>query len=565
MKLTPEQELIINSSGNIKINAVAGSGKTTTVIEYARTRPSDSKILYLAFNRSVKLEAQDKFAKKGLQNVSVETAHSLAYKKIVFKHNYKVRNESYKTHEIVELLGLTGEGEKYAEFIIANHINKLFSYFCNSDKQKVQELKYLDLITDRKAYAFVKKFYNYIENKAQTLLSKMDNGDIEITHDFYLKKFQLSNPKLDFDYILFDEGQDASPAMLDVFSKQKAIKVIVGDTHQQIYGWRHAVNSLEQFNFQTLRLSTSFRFSHPIANLATQILEWKSHLKQHKTVRITGKGISKEFKSKAIIARTNLGLLIKAIEYTTEKKNIKHIYFEGNINSYIYADEGASLYDVLNLHAGKTHLIRDKMIKTMKDINELEEYIEKTEDVQLSTMVEIVKNYGSRIPGILKSIKEKHVGDTEKHKAQLIFSTVHRSKGMEYDAIQLADDFITEEKIENRKIDSKGRELNTDKLNEEINLLYVAITRTKNSIHIPESMLPAGFPPSPQIHVMKPEPEESASKEKKSFSVNQIRVKRKDAVPCSNHYYQARRHPLLLKADFPFGPVFRIGVTEPKI
>ena len=61
MNLTPEQKLIINSSGNIKINAVAGSGKTTTIVEYAKTRPTKSKILYLAFNKSVKLEAIKKF------------------------------------------------------------------------------------------------------------------------------------------------------------------------------------------------------------------------------------------------------------------------------------------------------------------------------------------------------------------------------------------------------------------------------------------------------------------------------------------------------------------------
>ncbi|MFN3694774.1 MAG: UvrD-helicase domain-containing protein, partial [Ignavibacterium sp.] len=80
MKLTQEQYDIINSSGDIKINAVAGSGKTTTIIEYSKSRPKKSKILYLAFNRSVKTEAEQKFASLGLDNVKVETAHSLAYK-----------------------------------------------------------------------------------------------------------------------------------------------------------------------------------------------------------------------------------------------------------------------------------------------------------------------------------------------------------------------------------------------------------------------------------------------------------------------------------------------------
>lgn len=53
-----------------------------------------------------------------------------------------------------------------------------------------------------------------------------------------------------------------------------------------------------------------------------------------------------------------------------------------NINSYTYADEGASLYDVLNLYNGKRHLIKDSLIRAMKDINELENYIKETEDPQ---------------------------------------------------------------------------------------------------------------------------------------------------------------------------------------
>lgn len=539
MELTKQQYDIINSTGNIKINAVAGSGKTTTIIEYAKTRPKNSKILYLAFNKSVKLEAIKKFKEKGISNVKIETAHSLAYKNIVFQNDYKIRHQGYKTHEITELLKLKGNGEKLAEFIIANHINKFITYFCNSDKSKVQDLNYLEVVSDDKAKTFVTTFYDYIENQSRLLLSKMDKGEIEITHDFYLKKFQLSNPKLDFDYILFDEGQDASPTMLDVFFKQKATKVIVGDSHQQIYGWRYAVNSLEKTDFKTYQLTTSFRFSQDIADLGMEVLKWKNHLFEYKPVAITGKGINKEHKVKAVLARTNLGLLLKAIEYVTEKKKIKHIYFEGNINSYTYADEGASLYDILNLYNGKRRLIKDKLIKEMKDLEELKEYIEKTEDVQLGLMIEIVKEYGNEIPKILKQIKSKHVDNDEKEKAEMIFSTVHRCKGMEYDAIQIVNDFITEEKIEKINTDNKKEELIISKLNEEINLLYVAITRTRNSIHIPETLMPKDFPNSSKIHKMRVESEGESqiiqyenlndSIQGMSNPYDQIREKHKDA------------------------------------
>ena len=82
MKFTLQQQTILASEGNIKINAVAGSGKTTTVIEYAKTKPAHAKILYLAFNKSVKLEAEQKFAQHKLLTVRIETAHSLAFRHI---------------------------------------------------------------------------------------------------------------------------------------------------------------------------------------------------------------------------------------------------------------------------------------------------------------------------------------------------------------------------------------------------------------------------------------------------------------------------------------------------
>ncbi len=542
MELTEEQKIIIGSSGNIRINAVAGSGKTTTIIEYARTRPKGSRILYLAFNRSVKLEAAKRFAAQGLHNVKVETAHSLAYRKIVYAHGYQVNAQGYKSNEIVDLLKITTGGEKHTQYILANHINKCFSLYCNSDRSTVDEIDYLHTVTDPKARALVSVYLPYIINHTKLLFRKMEQGDIGITHDFYLKKFQLSQPRLDYDQVLFDEGQDASAAMLHVFMNQDCTRLIVGDTHQQIYGWRYAVNSLERTDFPTYQLSHSFRFGKEIAGLAMTILGYKStHLNMPGTTSILGCGNCQEERSKVLIARTNLGLLMKAIEYVTEKDRTGGIYFEGNIHSYTYADDGASLYDVLNLFNGNHHQVRDKMIREMQDISDLEEYIRKTEDVQLGMMVEIVKKYGNSIPSILKKIKDRHVPDEHKDKAALVFSTVHRCKGMEYDCVELAEDFITEEKLKKFSADQKEDPFTRARLNEEINLLYVAVTRTKNVLSIPESLLPPSIPECPQIKLIKkPRAEEISAapsfleslrkrKEGRAYIVDELRLTHRGA------------------------------------
>lgn len=498
MELTSEQQAIIASQGHVKINAVAGSGKTTTLIAYAKSRPSHSRILYLAFNKSVKLEAAKRFAAEGLPQVQVETAHSLAYRHIVFAHGYKVRRMDYGTGEIAKMLQLDHLGQKHTQYVLANHVKRCAAMFCQSQNSRVQELNYPATLSDTNAREFAEQHAEDILRYTRMLLGKMDKGEIEVTHDFYLKKFQLSLPVLPYDYLLFDEGQDASPVMLDIFLRQPGTQVIVGDMHQQIYGWRYAVNALEQINFPSYLLSASYRFGDSIAQLAQEIIAIKKHIGRYSPLRIQGKGTGSKDGTHAIIARSNLGLLFKAIEYVTEQRKAKRIYFEGNFNSYLYADEGASLYDVLNLYNGKRNLIRDPLIAGMKNMDELTDYIQKTEDVQLAMMVQIVHEYGNEIPDILKEIKEKHVADENKHDAEVIFSTTHRCKGMEYDTVHLVNDFITEEKL--KKLQEKPDEsLTAERLNEEINLLYVAITRTRHTLEIPENLLPAHYPSSPAI------------------------------------------------------------------
>ena len=501
MILTEEQKAILATNTDIAVNAVAGSGKTSTMIEYAASRPPGSRILYLAFNKSVKMEASRKFTERGLNNVRVETAHSLAYRYIMRDSKYSLSSQGYKTHQIAEILSLSGDGARHSEFILANHISKFITYFCNSDKAKVQDLNYLDTVKEANAKKFVHAFYRVIEEGTRHFLAKMDKAEIEITHDFYLKKFQLSAPVLPYDYILFDEGQDASAAMLDVFLKQPAIKVIVGDTHQQIYGWRYAINSLSKTPFATLNLSTSFRFPADIAALAMGVLSMKDKLGTNKPIPITGKGKTTKTVTKATIGRTNLGLLLNAINYITDNRKVKHIYFEGNIHSYTYADEGASLYDVLSLYNGSRDRIRDKLIGSMNTMNELEEYIESTEDAQLGMMMEIVNEYGNEIPRILKNLKDLHTGDEDRSKAEMIFSTVHRAKGMEYDTVHLVNDFISEQKLDRVIKEAEAEKQTPDKakLNEEINLLYVAVTRTRHKLYVPDSLVPADLPASAHI------------------------------------------------------------------
>lgn len=505
MQPTVQQQAILQTNGDLVINAVAGSGKTTTLMEYAKTRPANSRILYLAFNKTVKTEAQHKFAAANLTNVKVETAHSLAFDHIVKFSPYKVV-QGYKSHEWLDLLNID-TGDRHTDYIIASHINKCISFFCNSKAAKVQELDYAATIADPKARTFVNNFYSLIERFTREALAKMEKGEIAITHDFYLKKFQLAKPRLPYDYILFDEGQDASAAMLDVFLHQPATKIIVGDMHQQIYGWRYAINSLQQVDFDKLHLTQSFRFDEEIALVANRILAWKKHLQLPPAEKIIGAGQPGVVISQATLGRTNLQLLLNAIVQV--QQGLSKLHFEGNINSYTFADEGASLYDILNLHSGKKSQVKDKLIAEMKSMQELEDYIEKTEDHSMGLMVEIVKQYGNQLPALISDLKSKHTAMREE--AEMVFSTVHRCKGMEYDSVTLLNDFISEDKLQKAVVQESAtpdKALAYGRLAEEVNLLYVAATRAKSRLAMPPEINPLQslvlaptptLPPSPPM------------------------------------------------------------------
>jgi len=84
--------------------------------------------------------------------------------------------------------------------------------------------------------------------------------------------------------------------------------------------------------------------------------------------------------------------------------------------------------------------VKDKLIRSMRNFAELVEYIDKTADRQLGMLIEIVREYGNDIPDIIESLKAKHVEN--KDEAQILFSTIHRCKAMEYDTLQLVNDFI---------------------------------------------------------------------------------------------------------------------------
>ena len=82
LSLSEEQQTILNyikQGYNIKVDAVAGSGKSTTVLSIAKENP-DKKVLQLTYNSSLRAEIKEKVRIHELKNLTIHTYHSLAVK-----------------------------------------------------------------------------------------------------------------------------------------------------------------------------------------------------------------------------------------------------------------------------------------------------------------------------------------------------------------------------------------------------------------------------------------------------------------------------------------------------
>jgi hypothetical protein len=108
-----EQLTIIESlqHNNIIVDAVAGSGKTTTILHIAKRYP-DLKILLLTYNAKLKLESRNKAQTLGLTNIEIHSYHAFCVKyydkacftdaKIIkiLKRNHNNHNNHKEKHTI---------------------------------------------------------------------------------------------------------------------------------------------------------------------------------------------------------------------------------------------------------------------------------------------------------------------------------------------------------------------------------------------------------------------------------------------------------------------------------
>lgn len=424
--------------------------------------------------------------------MEISTIHSFAYKKMK-KINFNLCFE-LKQSIIIKLLKqieekINSNKKIYLNLEYIEILKDFVNFYCNSSIIEIN--KHL-LNTYKKKSKFTLKFIKLInENETiilmhlKYILSSMKNKTIDCIHDFYLKLFYITyknkNFTFPYDLILIDEAQDISDVMLAITELFKCNRIFVGDCFQQIYSFRYTNNILKNINLPEYKLSHSFRFSNSYAFFLKKKLNYyykkysndKLELYGNNDYTCFNKNCIDTTKQFAIISRTTFGLLNQTIDYL-HKEDIK-FYFEGGINGYSFMNQ--LVWSIFYLKENKKDKITNEEIKKFKDFNSLCDFSKKIKKQDYLNTIKIIKKFGKNIFNINKEIKKKITNN--KKEADIIFTTTHKAKGLEYNQVILCEDFIMKKDIAEYEKNS-----NFSKILEEINIFYVALTRAKNAISL---------------------------------------------------------------------------------
>lgn len=474
---TPEQDAIytaVEAGHDVVVAAGAGAGKTSTIVGIAE-RTEGSGML-VCFNAAPAKEAAAKLKGTGW---TARTAHSLAYGWMVrqpgLKNRFDAGRPDYKTVRTfvgARKFQLNGEHNLDA-FQIVGVVKEAHKKFCDSADPELNERHVRRAIPQLPEGVSPQPLINYVLPLAKRYSADAlsPTGTMEFFQQESLKSYQLSNPTLAINAIGYDEAQDANPVILDIVRNQRCQKIVVGDSNQQIYEWRGAVDALDRFaemdGVVTLGLTKSFRFGQAVADIANLFLTALDSRINGEPFRITG---NEKMDSKiqaietpnAVLCRSNAGCLEEAMSYLEDGKKVAIVGNGDDLRKF--ANGARELMTDPKSDGGRG--TNNPELSAFNNWDEVLEYVEQGEaDATFKRLVQLIGRLGvGTILHVLNSL-------VDEKNADVVISTAHKAKGREWGTVRIAADF-------------KPPEEDQEPSKSELRLAYVAVTRAMNELDL---------------------------------------------------------------------------------
>lgn len=483
MEYSPFQQAIFQyieaRDGNLIINAVAGAGKTFTIVNALRL--CQGKVLFLAFNKRIVEELNTKL-KAMLEHTTVKTFHSLGMSFITSWRRVQVDED--KVRKIIR----NSLGDRAKE-LYSGWLTRMVSL---AKQEGVGVL----IPNTPKSWSAIAEHYGVAldstdADEAEAIrygievleISNRDHKTIDFDDMIYWPLLFNLTTKFQFDWVFIDEAQDTNKVQISLL--RKVLKpggrlVAVGDPHQAIYGFRGADSSAmdsiaEVFGCKSLPLSISYRCSKAAGELAARFVPHFQVNSSNQQGVVADLDIQKEenlhyfTKNSAILCRNTAPLI--AMAYWLLRKKIPCKVLGREI--------GQGLISLIHKLVGKTKDV-DCLVNRLynfqqREVQKLLGQFKESQAQAVEDKCQSIQFFIDNLPEDDRTIDRLIAEIKELFKdgnGTLTLSTVHKAKGLEWDRV-----FVL-----NRELMPSRWAYKPWQKEQELNLQYVAYTRTKNEL-----------------------------------------------------------------------------------
>jgi len=413
-----------NQGQNLVVEALAGSGKTTTAVKLLQLIPKDEEVVFCAFNKHIATELQ----KRVPYNVRASTYHSLGLS--ICKESFG--NIEVKSNKVDILLQhyLDRYRYKFLYYPINRIVSLLKANLLEPTQDNIDDLAIFHNVELYEKHDVVYDAVNFImlESKKKTHIVDYD--------DMCWLPVILDLPSYQYDFMVIDELQDTNKVQIEL--AMKSVKnggrvVGVGDRFQSIYAFRGAdanaiPDLINRLNSDTLPLSITYRNPKLIVN---RVREKFPHIPLEAAEDAKDGEISIIDKPQAfeklqpgdmILCRTNAPLVEYAFSLIRNgiKANIRGRDIGKGLQALVNKMRSDDLYTTLARLAEYKNKEIAKLIASEKysAAQSIEDKIDTI--IAVSDGVNSVQELLQRIDSIFSDEKE-----------EVVLSSIHRAKGLE--------------------------------------------------------------------------------------------------------------------------------------
>lgn len=471
-------EEIVRRTNNILINAVAGSGKTTTIEAGVAFTSPNERIVFLAFNKAI----ADELARRVPSHVLAKTFHALGFAALR-SSGWRGEVDGRKLRTILQevlpdnALGKDADIDYGAECIkLISHAKSRGMFFETMPTQAAMVEIAQGIEIEEGTYR-LPQICNWAAQAFRISVNMTKTIDFD---DMLWLPFHMKCNWPTFDRTFVDEVQDLNYIQHLIVQKVSAGQVVaVGDRAQSIYAFRGATPSSmddmkQMFAMVEFPLSVTYRCARSIVDLAR---EWVPHLRPRDGAPDGQVIIEPEipvdldyfFQNGAIhepliICRQNKPLIKLGLRMLGEQRRFTiRSNLEGSLTYFV--DTLTKKKDQMPISEFRTILDKwfDEIEKSCHDSGRMGQLAASQDRydalVALSGDVMVVD-----VRSLKRLIAQLFAG-----KDGPLLCTIHKSKGLEADEVVILRPNLIPSKYAKTEVD----------LVQEYNLLYVARTRAK--------------------------------------------------------------------------------------